>query len=68
MKKKQKTPTPHEAFTVKFWITNDKGFREQQSKDYHFHSKNRHNQAEAACKKEFAKLGKSIEIISVTYQ
>lgn len=57
-----------EEYVVKFWITNDEGFKEQREESAWFFSKNKHKQAEKEVINKYRGKGKKIEVISVTYQ
>jgi len=59
-----------EEYIVKFWITNDLGFKEQREESVLLHSKGKHNKAKEFVISKYRKkpFHKDIEIISVTYQ
>lgn len=57
-----------EEYRVKFWIINDQGFNEQQTKSYYFNNKVSHKDAISECIKEHQLLNKTIRVINVTYQ
>jgi hypothetical protein len=57
-----------EEYKVRFWIVNDKGFNEQQSKSYWFNNKNSHKKAINECVKEHQLQGKKIKVVNCTYQ
>lgn len=57
-----------ESYTVKFWLTNKEGFKEQKEEVVHFAS-GRRTSHEAARKKVMSKYkSKNPEIISVRFQ
>ncbi len=65
---KKPVNTPNEEFVIKFWTTNEDGFKVQEQRSYRYHSKNRHDQAKKDCAAELRKEGKQITIISCSYQ
>lgn len=61
-------PSKTEEYVVKFWITNDIGFKEQREESVWFFSKGKHKQAEKEVKNKYRGQGKRVDIVSVTYQ
>lgn len=57
-----------EEYVVKFWVTKENGFSEQQSRSFYYESKGMYKQAEAACIFALREEGKEIKIISVIYK
>jgi hypothetical protein len=66
--KRRNSSGPTETYSVKLWITNVDGFREQitMSVSIQSDSKNNHSAAEKIAVKRFA--GARPEVVSVTYQ
>lgn len=59
-----------EGYIVKFWITNEEGFKEQKEESVFFHSKGKHRKAKEFIISKYRKkpFCKEIDVISVTYQ
>ncbi len=57
-----------EEYVVKFWVTNDEGFKEQKEESAYFFSKGKHKQAEKEIVNKYRGIGKKISVISVIYQ
>lgn len=59
-----------EEYVVRFWMTNEKGFKTQSKESVFLHSKNQHQKAENAVIKKYRKepFCQKIEIVSVVYQ
>lgn len=64
----KQSPANSEEYKVKFWIINDQGFNEQQTKFYYFSDKASHEDAIDECIKEHQLLNKTIRVVNVTYQ
>lgn len=57
-----------EEYVVKFWITNEQGFKEQKEESAFFFSKGKHKQAEKEIVNKYRGKGIKISVISVIYQ
>jgi hypothetical protein len=67
-KSKSNQLTASEEFIVKFWIKDDQNLTRQGEESVFLYSKNKHDVARKMVVKKYLKLGKKIEVISVTYQ